>query len=165
MSKKISKVDKYDFSAQALWNMMADPAYLEGKYEALQDISFEVVDHKSDADSLNIQVSRVVPADLPEVAKKVLGDTNQLIQKENWKRNGDNYECDLDIETPGKPVKITGKLKIVPTGDASADWHVDMEIKASVPIIGGKIEGAVEKETRGKLDLEYQYNCQYLENQ
>ena len=165
MSKKISKVDHYDYSAEALWAMMQDPAYLEGKYQALQDIEFEVVEHTCDNDAVTIKVSRVVPADLPDVAKKVLGDTNQLMQTETWKRNGDSFDCDLDIDSPGKPIKITGKLNIKPTGDSSADWKVDMDIKASVPIVGGKIEGAVVKATESSLDLEYQYNNEWLSSQ
>lgn len=162
MSKKIKKVDKYDATPDQLMEMMRDSAYIEGKYQALGDISFSVDEHTATDDGMVLKVSRTVPADMPGFAKKVLGETNDLVQNEKWTKDGDGYVCDLNIESPGKPLKITGKLSIQPTGDATSDWTVDMDISASVPLVGGKIEGVVEGETQTSLGKEYEYNKSWL---
>lgn len=162
MSKKISQIDKYDATPDQLMAMMRDAAYIEGKYQALGDISTTVEEHTATDDGMVLKVSREVPADLPDFAKKVLGETNKLVQTETWTKSGDGYVCDLDIDSPGKPLRITGKLQIVPTGEATSDWKVDMDIKASIPLVGGKLEGVVEKESRASLAKEYEFNKSYL---
>ena len=43
-----------------------------------------------------------------------------------------------------------------PAGDGS-DWTVDFEIKASVPLIGGKIEKMVAEETKASLVKEFAF--------
>lgn len=162
MSKKISRIDKYDASPDAIFAMLCDADYVAGKYEALGDVSSDVQEHAVGDGSLNLKVARVVPSDLPDFAKKVLGENNNLVQQETWTKTADGYLCDLDIDAPGKPMHITGKLEIKGTGESSSDWHVNMEIKASVPLIGGKLEGSVEKETLASLDKEYAFNKEWL---
>ena len=162
MSKKISRVDKYQASADAVWAMLHDRAYLDAKYQALGDNSTDVQTFDTADDSISLKVERIVPADLPDFAKKILGDTNRIEQAEKWTAVGDGYSCDLKIEFPGKPLHVTGKLDVKPTGDASADWVVNMEVKSSVPLVGGKLEGVVVKETLASLDKEYAFNQEWL---
>lgn len=162
MSKKISRIDKYQASADDVWAMLQDRDYVNGKYQALGDLS-TTIDEFTPADgSLRLKVSRTVPADLPDFAKKILGDTNAIVQTENWSATGDGYRCDLHVAFPGKPLGITGVLEVRPTGDATADWHVNMDVKSSVPLIGGKLESVVEKETLASLDKEYAFNQEWL---
>ncbi|MBK6764656.1 MAG: DUF2505 domain-containing protein [Micrococcales bacterium] len=162
MSKKISRVDKYQASADAVWAMLSDRAYVDSKYQALGDISTDVQTFDTSDSAITLKVERIVPADLPDFAKKILGDTNKLVQTEHWTASGGSYVCDLHIDFPGKPLKVTGRLEVKPTGDASADWVVNMDVKASVPLIGGKLEGVVEKETLASLDKEYAFNQEWL---
>ena len=161
MSKKISCVDKYNASADDIWAMLNSRDYVDAKYQALGDISTDVVQFDT-GDAIALSVERVVPADLPDFAKKIMGDTNKIVQNENWTASGGGYVCDLLIEFPGKPMKVTGKLEVKPTGDATSDWVVNMDIKASVPLVGGKLEGVVEKETLASLDKEYAFNEEWL---
>ena len=128
----------------------------------LGDIATEVETFEPSESAVVLKVKRTVPADLPDFAKKILGDTNRVVQDETWRATDDGYACDLRIEFPGKPLHITGKLLVRATGDATADWVVDMDVKASVPLIGGKLEGVVEKETRASLDKEYKFNQEWL---
>ena len=162
MSKKISRIDKYDASPDQILAMLQDPAYVEGKYQALGDVSSTVVEHTPGDGTLVLKMDRTVPADLPGFAKKVMGDTNQIVQSENWTKTADGYTTDVHIEFPGKPLGISGKLEIKGTGEATSDWHVNMECKASVPLIGGKLEGVLEKETLESLDKEYAFNKEWL---
>jgi hypothetical protein len=164
MSKKISRIDKYAASADDIWAMLQSREYVDAKYQALGDISTNVQTFEPGDQATVLRVERIVPADLPDFAKKILGDTNRINQNENWTASGGSYICDLKIEFPGKPLHVTGRLEVKPTGDASADWHVNMDIKASVPLIGGKLESVVEKETLASLDKEYAFNQEWLAN-
>lgn len=163
MSKKIKRTDHYDASPEAVMAMLKDPSYVAAKYESLGDISTDIVEHSSTDTGMILKVDRKVPSDLPDFAKKVLGDTNHLVQTETWSAAGDGYKCDLSIDSPGKPLTIKSRSEIVPSGDGS-DWNVDMEIKASIPLVGGKLEGVVEKETLASMDKEYDFNKVWLSN-
>ncbi len=164
MSKKISRIDKYAASPAAILAMLQDPDYVAAKYPALGDVANEVLTHDLTDGGLVLKVDREVPSDLPDFAKKILGETNHLVQNESWTPDGDGYKCDLHIDAPGKPLGITGTLKIKPTGADTSDWHVDMEVKASIPLVGGKLEGSVVKETLASLDKEYAFNQDWLAN-
>lgn len=162
MSKTLKQIDKYDATPDQLMTMLRDPAYVAAKYAALGDVKTTVVKHESTADGMELEVDRIIPSDMPDFAKKILGDTNHVIQKESWRAAGDGYAADLVIESPGKPVGIKGKMAIKATGDATAQWDDDFDVKASIPLIGGKLEGTVVSSTKASLAKEYEFNKQWL---
>jgi hypothetical protein len=161
MSKKIKRTDHYEATPDAVLAMLSDSEYVAAKYQSLGDSSTEILEHTTTDTAMTLKVDRQVPSDLPDFAKKVLGETNHLVQTESWMKAGDGWVCDLKIESPGKPLTIGSRSEIVPSGDGS-DWNVDMEIKASIPLVGGKLEGVVEKETLASMDKEYGFNKVWL---
>ncbi len=66
MAKKVSRIDKYDASPDAIYAMLCDASYVEGKYQALGDVSSKVDDHTAGDGTLTLKVNRVVPSDMPE---------------------------------------------------------------------------------------------------
>lgn len=162
MSTKLSNTDRYPATPDQIMAMLQDSEYPKAKYEALGDLKFEVVKHEPSDVGLETVVDREVAANLPDIAKKVLGETNHLVQTENWGTSGDGYGGDMDIDSPGKPMNIQATMSITPVGDAESDWTVDFEIKASVPLIGGKLEKMVDRETRDNLVKEFDFNKGWL---
>ena len=102
MSKKISRVDKYEASAEAILAMLQDRDYVDAKYQALGDISTSVETFETTDDGLSLKVDRQVPADLPGFAKKIMGDTNRIVQTENWGQLAREFLRSQD-RVPGKP--------------------------------------------------------------
>ena len=105
---------------------------------------------------------RLMPADLPGVAKKVIGDTNTVTQSEEWRPDGDGYTCDFAVEIANVPGGMTGWMKIVPVGKAQSDWILEYSIKVSIPLIGGKLEGVMKDETRANLEKEFAFNSAWV---
>lgn len=162
MSQKFSNVDRYEATPDQMIAMMSDPDYLNAKYEALGDLEYEVVEQEAGDGTLTLKVDRTMAANLPSVAKKVLGDTSRLVQTENWDTSGDVKTATITIEAPGKPVSISGEFKLEPVGDAQCDYTASFEVKASVPLVGGKIEKIVAGETKDSLVKEEAFNSQWL---
>ncbi len=162
MTKKAGTVDPYPANPQRLRAMMLDSEYVAAKYVALGDRSTQLQTLEETGDGWTFKVDREVDANLPDIAKKVLGDSNRLIQTEVWRASGDGYAADVVIDSPGKPVKITGTMSITPTGPDTSTWAVDFTIKASVPLVGGKIETIVADEAQGNLVKEYEFNKGWL---
>lgn len=164
MAKQAGTVDPYPRSPEGLKQMYLDREYQEAKYRALKDRKTDIQELAETADGWKLTVDREVDANLPDFAKKVLGDTNRLIQREVWRKSGDDYVCDVVIDSPGKPVTIKGSMKMEKTGDDTSNWAVDFTIKASVPLVGGKIEKLVADETQANLAKEYTFNQEWLAN-
>lgn len=162
MATKAGTKDPYPATPDALIEMMRNREYVTAKYVALNDRKTEILQLDPTADGVIFKVDREVDANLPDIAKKVLGDTNQLVQSEVWKKSGSGYAAEVLIDSPGKPVKITGTMSIQPASPTTSTWTVDFEIKASVPLIGGKIEKIVADETQANLVKEYEFNKGWL---
>lgn len=162
MSQKFSNKDRYSATPDQMIAMMSDPEYIKAKYEALGDLSFDVLEQSAEGDSLKIKVDRTMKANLPNVAKKVLGETSQMIQTENWSTGGATKTATMEMEAPGKPIKIHSTLEIAPVGDSECDYTANFEIKASIPLVGGKIEKIIVGETKDSLVKEEAFNSKWL---
>jgi hypothetical protein len=161
MSKSFTNTDHYPADVDAMWAMVTDRAYWEAKYQTLGASnvvwnSFDVTD-----DAFTISTVREVAANLPSVAKKVIGETAVVTQTERWRRGGGRCDCDITIETKGAPGGTSGTMAIVPSGDGS-DWSADFTIKVSVPLVGGKLEGIMRDETATNFAAEKTFNDQWL---
>jgi Protein of unknown function (DUF2505) len=162
MAKKISNTDRYDATPEEVLDMMRDESYWPAKYAQLGASEFTLKEFTQDGDALHVQGRRVVPADLPSVAKKVIGDTNTVTQTEDWTPDGDGYVCDFAVAIANVPGGVTGWMRIDPVGEGQSDWSLEYTIKVGIPLIGGKLEGVLKDETRTNLDEEFAFNAKWL---
>ncbi|MEI2718191.1 MAG: DUF2505 domain-containing protein [Candidatus Nanopelagicales bacterium] len=161
MATKFSNTDHYSATPAQIMAMLSDPDYAPGKYQDLGDVSFTVENHEPNDGGLNVTVDREVASNMPDLAKKVLGETTKMKQTEVWRADGDGYVGNMTIEA--SPVVIAVNNTIRPAGDGS-DWTSDFEVKASVPLVGGKIEKMVVEETKQSLVKELAFNESWLAN-
>ncbi len=162
MSTKLSNTDHYNATPEQLMAMLQDAEYAPTKYKDLGDVAFTVTNHEPRDGGLNVTVDREVDANLPDLAKKFLGETTKMEQSEVWRADGDGFVGDMVMKS-SSPVTITATNTIKPSGDGS-DWTVDFDIKASVPLVGGKIEKMVAEETKNSLVKEFAFNQDWLAN-
>lgn len=161
MSTKVSNTDHYATSPDHLAELQGSADFINAKYTALADRKFAIKQQDVGDGTLTLVVERQVDANLPDIAKKVLGETNDLVLTENWRKAGDGWKADVKIDSPGKPMAITGNYELKPSGDGT-DWVVNFDIKASVPLVGGKIEKMVAEETKTNFGKEYSFISSYL---
>jgi len=162
VSTKLTNTDPYPATPDQLMAMMQDPDYLTGKYTALGDVKFDVKTHDVHDNGVNIVVDREIPSNLPGFAKKIMGETNHMVQSETWRKDGDAYTAAINIDSPGKPIQIHGDMRISAVSDTESHWVVNFDIKASIPLVGGKLEKVVEDETKQTLVKEFEFNKSWL---
>ncbi len=75
---------------------------------------------------------------VPSFAKKLVGDEIPIQQQETW--SGD--KADVLITIPGKPGDMKGTITLEQRG-ADVAQIVDLTVKVSIPLIGGKIEDLI----------------------
>jgi hypothetical protein len=97
-----------------------------------------------------ISLERSLPTDeVPSFAKGFVGDGLVVRETTWWKAGlpGDSsapgYQATFDVQIVGKPVTFTGSMRLVPEGDGTRQF-ITGDLKAAVPLFGGKIESAVK---------------------
>ena len=138
MSKRVQHDLTYDATASEVLAMLHDAAFRERVCDATGVLRHEVTVTGTSAGT-EVVIDQVQTADgLPGFARKFVGDEINIVQKETW--NG--ASADVEVTIPGKPGHMTGTATVTESGGTATE-HVDLEIKVSIPLVGGKIEGLV----------------------
>jgi hypothetical protein len=115
------------------------------------------VDH--DGDGMRVRIEQVQRTDgIPSFAKKFAGETTEAIQVEEW---ADPRSATMTVTTPGKPTRITGTLRLDGDGTRTVETF-EGEVKVSVPLIGGKLEGLMAELVRKGMDKEHSAGVAWL---
>ena len=98
-----------------------------------------------------ISLERSLPTDdVPSFAKSFVGDGLVVRETTWWKKgapdDGDapGYHATFDVQIVGAPVTLTGTMRLTPTAEGTRQ-QIDGQIKASVPLLGGRIEASVRE--------------------
>jgi hypothetical protein len=76
---------------------------------------------------------------VPSFAKKLVGDEIPIVQQETWTSP---TAADVIVTIPGKPGDMKGTIRIEQRG-ADVAQVVQLTVKVSFPLIGGKIEDLI----------------------
>jgi hypothetical protein len=148
----------YDASPAEVFEMLADPGFRKKVGEALDVVSADIsLERDDDGFTLvNDQVQRT--AGLPSFAKKIAGDTTRVVQTEEWSSPTGGT---LRIDAPGKPTTMAGTIELVPDGRGTTEV-VELEIRAKVPLIGGKLERLMHDQVRDGMNAEREVGQAWL---
>jgi carbon monoxide dehydrogenase subunit G len=94
---------------------------------------------------------------VPSFAKKFVGDSTRAITTQVWRGLSASYE----VDTPGKPTSMSGTATISAQGEGSVLTY-DLDVKASVPLIGGKLEKLVVELTTDGMGKEQAVGAAWL---
>ncbi len=152
---KFEERHSFDVDADTVMKMYSDRAFFDRKYEALGALQCELLDHQQSGDRFSVTYRLEMKSDapLPEVAKKIMGNTVKMVQTDSWditKREGR-----IEIEIKGAPIKIEADMRLQNEGGKGVNtqsWNVSCKI----PLVGGKVEAAVSEDIKAKArrDLE-----------
>lgn len=161
MSKKISAEMHYDCTVEDAYQMMTDPDYVTERATKTGGSDVRVaVDTAGGTTTINLD--RHLPADVPSYAKSFVGETLEVHEEQIWTDNGDgSHSGTMTIEFVGAPAGAKGTLELKPDGDGSV-CLINAEIKSSVPLVGGKIEGVVAEQMARAIRKEEQVGHDWL---
>jgi hypothetical protein len=149
---------RYDASPAEVFAMLGDPGFREQVCEA-QHVSECTVEIDGVDDTMTVKVDQRRPSDgIPSFAKKFVGDTIHIAQREEWHSSTDAV---LDVTIPGKPGHMKGTVTLRPDGDGTVET-VTGELKVHIPIVGGKIEGLVIELFEHALEAEQRIGKAWL---
>lgn len=158
MSKRLVHELVYDAPASEVAAMLADPAFRKAVCDHQGVVRSDVSVQTAGAGT-EVVVERVHSADqVPSFARKIVGDEITIVQTETWTTP---ERADISMTIPGKPGEIDGRATLVESGGTTTET-VELTIKVSIPLVGGKLEGLISDLLLAALKAENRVGREYL---
>ena len=136
--------------------LLTDQAFQEAKCAATTDDGTYSVDIGGGPSAERVRTERQLPSDtLPDVAKSFVGEHLTIIEVIDWAGPGadGSREAVVDIHVKGAPLTIKGTLRLLASGSGTTEV-IDADLKANVPLIGGRLEKAAAGPISTAIEIE-----------
>jgi hypothetical protein len=147
----------YDAPPTDVLAMLSDPLFWDKVAAATGALSSRAtVDTEGPATTIVVDQEQAV-AGVPSFAKKFVGESTRAITTQVWR----GHDATVEVDTPGKPTRIAGTATVAENGTGSTLTY-DLDVKASVPLVGGKLEKLVVELTTEGFDKEQAVGAAWL---
>lgn len=147
----------YDAPPADVLAMVTDPLFWDKVADATGALSSKATVGTDGASTRVVVDQEQEVAGVPSFAKKFVGDSTRAITTQVWT----GTEASYVVDTPGKPTSMKGTASIAENGSGSTLTY-DLEVKASVPLVGGKLEKLVVELTTEGLEKEQAVGAAWL---
>ena len=139
----------FEQPAATVMKMYSDRGFFDRKYQEVAALECELLDHQKSDMRFSVKYRLVTRSDapLPEVAKKILGDTVKMTQQDAWDlatRTGR-----IDIEIRNAPIKVYAEMRFADEAGKGVNVQ-SWTITCNIPLVGGKIEAAIAEDIKVK---------------
>lgn len=149
---------RYDASPDEVFAMLGEAVFREQVCEAQHATEATATVDGVD-DTMSVAVDQRRPSEgIPSFAKKFVGDTIHILQREEWSSATD---ATLDVTIPGKPGHLKGTITLRPDGDGTVET-VSGDLKVAIPLVGGRIEVLVGELLEHALQTEHRVGTAWL---
>jgi hypothetical protein len=106
--------------------------------------------------------ARVLPANVPSFAVKMIGETLTVTETQNWPALSASGTASVPVKVEfSAPISFSGTMSLAPAGEGT-QITVTGTFKASIPFIGGKVEQLAKETTEKYLAKENKLGEQWL---
>lgn len=141
-----TEINYPDTSPEQAFALGMDPAFREAVCAATHATHFDVNISKHDDGRASVAINRTMPADLPDVARRFIGDTVEVVQTEEWSASDDSgtRTAELTFSIKGQPAKMVGSILLQSLGDG-ARMRIVGDVHVAIPFFGQRIAAEVGK--------------------
>jgi hypothetical protein len=144
--------------------MMTDTTFQDRVCRATGALDHEVSVEEFDDGGATITTRRTMPTDrVPDFVRTFVGQTLVVEEIDDWgpAAPDGSREGTVVVEIKGAPVRLAGSLALRPAGGGSVH-AVDGDVKASVPLVGGRIEKAIEPALQAAITVQQREGTAWL---
>jgi len=152
---KISATFDYAATPRQVFAMLTDAEFQNTKCIATGALSHSVT-ISTQGDRTLIINHRDMPTDgFPDFVKSMVGTTLAVTETQDWGPPGHDgcREGSIKVDLGSAPVDLVGVLSLAPAGRGSLE-SVDANLRAKIPLIGGKIEKAAAPAIESAISVE-----------
>jgi hypothetical protein len=161
---RLSAELRYEADPATVYEMISDPEFQERKLANTGALSYDVAVDPHEDGGVTVTSRRELPTDrVPDFVRSFVGSTIKVEQVEEWEaveadgvRNGS-----LVADVSGMPVRFTARLSLVKHDQGTLEV-IQGDLKASVPLIGGKVERAAEPAIKAAVAAEQRTGRDWL---
>ena len=167
MAKTLTHAAEFPYSAEEVFQTGIRKDYIEAKAPALGHEDAELLELADGPDGGKARARYSVETDLPSWAKKMLPARNTITESHSWPGRGSDggRSYAFTANVANVPVEIRGSVRIVPTGPTSCRTEARVEVKASLPLVGGKLEDLVAGDLQRTMEAEADFMRRWLDGE
>ena len=142
---KIEAAVVFPAEADVVFHMMTDEEYVSRKATRMGALEHDASVQTLPEGGARIRLERTLPAVVPDFVKPFVGETVDVEQTEEWappEPDGSRRGV-LSAQISHAPVKLSGTISLEPNGAHGSIHRVNVDVRARVPLIGGRIEKAI----------------------
>lgn len=153
-------------TAQSVTDVFANEDFIKHVSETVGGELLSFTISGSTAGAFTTKTVRTLPTTrMPDIAKKVLGDSLTVTQEESWSApaaDGSRTNS-IKLSVAKAPVDVTAEQKLVASGDSTV-VELTGQVKSGVPFLGAKIASAAEPVIGRALNLQATLAQEWLNN-
>ncbi|MCE0534836.1 DUF2505 domain-containing protein [Kineosporia rhizophila] len=161
---RVSADMHYRADPARVFAMLTNQEFQERKVGRISKGAWDVRVQREGDTAVIVSHRTLPPEVVPDAFRAMISTTITITQTEKWgpaapdgSRSGS-----IDVELSGVPVRLTGALSLAPAPDGGCREQVTGELKAKIPLFGGKVEKAAEPAVRAAIDAEGRIGEQWL---
>jgi hypothetical protein len=161
--KSVSVELRYpDRTVEEVRAMLADPEFRQAvcTYQQVEDSAVTIEEY--DDGSMTVDLDRTYGTTLvPSFARKFVGANIDLVQREEW---SSPTQARFEVAIPGKPGEMIGTARLAQSGPDAVET-IQMEVRVSVPLVGGKLEDLIAGLLKDAFRAENKVGLKWLAGQ
>lgn len=154
----------YPASPELVFAMLVDRSFQERVCEATGALRHDVQIQQESGTAV-ITTRRELPThDIPDYARSFVGPTLEVLRVDRWEvpdADG-NRDGRVTVEIKGAPIRLNGSLSLRADNVGGTKQVVAGDLKASIPLLGGKMEKAAEPALMSAIRKEQEVGLQHL---
>jgi len=151
---------EYPHDVDTVFRLITDPDALTKRCEALgeRDVKVEV---SEEGGTTKTRIAREVEQELPGFAKKLFKPTNVVVEREEWRSDGNRKVGTGNLKIVGTGASIDSTIELSPTGSGSV-YEMDFQVSAKAPLIRKKLESFIGETALESLRKQHDHFARVL---
>jgi len=162
VATKFTHAQQFNGSPDVVMAMLRDPDYVTEKCDRTGSLETTASIEETDDGGCVITSVRVLPAKVPSAAKKFVGETITVTETQRWTPLAADGSASAEATVEfSAPMSFAATITLAGS-DGGSVITTSGAFKASVPFIGGSIEGSAAELTTKYLDVEESVGNEWL---
>lgn len=162
VATKFEHEQQFNGEPVAVMAMLRDPDYIRTKCDRTGSLKTDIEVAAAADGGVTLTITRVLPADVPAVAKKFVGDTITVTETQVWTGPANDGSATATGTVDfSAPLSLTVLMSLALTGSGTL-VRTSGSIKASVPFVGGTIESSASDLMTKYLNVEQSVGNEWL---
>ena len=152
----------YDAPPDEVFAMLCDESFRAEACAAVHALSHTVAVDRV-GDEATVRTTRVMPAQVPDFAKKMVGETIEVTQVERWGAPdaAGARTAQLRIAITGQPAGMEGSVRLEPAAGGTREILAG-DVRVRIPFVGRQIEPEIAKAIRAAVVKEAEVGRHWL---